>query len=703
MVLLKKKLRAIPVEPCPECANAQEASYIMTAKQSTLDGGRLLVATFYDADGLDPVCRVFCSKDSHVAYRYDTEKWSNAKLENIRLVCEQHHYTSFSRYRTCDVFIADNRSAKAGPSFFGTKDPDTYRAIMNFQERVEDKRGEERDRRNSALVKEIMAKFPPIPDVETAILEGPLKESRYLFFRSKKVRDPLTGIRENAYFGYCTHCKREHMLDWRPQHKEKERICPGCGSKVTTMAWGISRTHLESKCNYLVFCKNDAGEVFAHYFNVIRDYSGDPTQVKTTYHEKYRYYFGDGAAYRFSASRSYRPMNSPVTWEKCQYVRDPVECAAYGTFKDYTIHPIPRGFFDSTFLRHAHLRDYLKATGHKRPYEIKISGQTPIEYLAFYTKNPNVENLVVSGLTHIVTERLDKNPSAMKIDLSKRRPRDMLGLSQPEVLMAARERMYCSDIELYKQCRDILGKLDGEDIKFIVEIAKWGPGHLRTMMENGALRKNLSYMKRQMRRDGYRNYAEIYTQWEDYHRECRGLGYDLADAYYQYPPNLKRAHEHAMALVREQERIKNERLFAAERAQWDAYADALKDLVYSDGVLTIRPVVSRAELIDEGAKLEHCVANYATRILSGETWIFLIRRTDEPDKPYYTLNLSPECKLIQCHGYKNDENQPGRQRPQFIRDFEEKWMREVVAPWKKRKDREKQRQRIEIGVPVAVA
>lgn len=44
-------------------------------------------------------------------------------------------------------------------------------------------------------------------------------------------------------------------------------------------------------------------------------------------------------------------------------------------------------------------------------------------------------------------------------------------------------------------------------------------------------------------------------------------------------------------------------------------------------------------MIAEGQALHHCVGGYALRMAEGKTAIFFIRLAEEPDRPYYTLEL----------------------------------------------------------------
>ena len=81
----------------------------------------------------------------------------------------------------------------------------------------------------------------------------------------------------------------------------------------------------------------------------------------------------------------------------------------------------------------------------------------------------------------------------------------------------------------------------------------------------------------------------------------------------------------------------------------------------------IRPAKSTNELMKEGKELCHCVASYAKSVAQGTTNILFIRKIDEPDKPFYTLEFK-SGKILQNRGYKNK-----LQTPEVLA-FEAKWL-----------------------------
>lgn len=87
------------------------------------------------------------------------------------------------------------------------------------------------------------------------------------------------------------------------------------------------------------------------------------------------------------------------------------------------------------------------------------------------------------------------------------------------------------------------------------------------------------------------------------------------------------------------------------------------------------------ELKVEGETLHHCVGTYMGKVRRGETMIFFIRKKEEPDKPYYTLEW--RGKVIQCRGSHNC-NMTSEVKA-FVQIFQEKMMEYESKPKRQRK------------------
>ena len=102
-------------------------------------------------------------------------------------------------------------------------------------------------------------------------------------------------------------------------------------------------------------------------------------------------------------------------------------------------------------------------------------------------------------------------------------------------------------------------------------------------------------------------------------------------------------------------------------------AEFLKQFEFIDEELGlfIRIPQNTEEIVSEGKTLVHCVGGYAERHANGKTNILFVRKTDEPDTPYYTMEVSNDYKIVQCRGYRNDTRAP---KSDIVKQFEEKYL-----------------------------
>ena len=180
-------------------------------------------------------------------------------------------------------------------------------------------------------------------------------------------------------------------------------------------------------------------------------------------------------------------------------------------------------------------------------------------------------------------------------------------------------------------------------------------------------RKSTAYYRR-----SFRSHTE--ETYRDYLADCVALGLDLDDRAVLLPKDLDAAHQRTIQMVKHKA---NE----AKRPAFHKQAEKLQKWRYEASGLLIRPADDADELIAEGAALHHCVGGYADRMADGETAIFFIRRLDEPDRPYYTLELVNR-RVIQC---RTRHNESYEQNPTVL-DFVNEWLREIVSGKKKHKE-----------------
>lgn len=335
-------------------------------------------------------------------------------------------------------------------------------------------------------------------------------------------------------------------------------------------------------------------------------------------------------------------------------------------------------------------------TGEKTGIEeyIKAGGKYPITYLKIWQKHRNVENLVKAGWTHLIEENITRHahydPRSIYtevegVDFSKKKPHEMLRMSKADFKAFARNGIFWhEDVfgkwveyhesggrnsalefdEYYKQfhasgvaCLMAFRELD-DQVDF-QEIIKY-------LQKQGMDPDDLHYLM-----DAREMARELYPDRELTQAEL-------------WPRNLKAVHDNLVRLqALQQDEAKNQKLNEGFRRIVDLYGH----LEWTDGDLCIRLPRQNSDLIMEGKILDHCVARYGNVHVKGEGVIFFVRKYRRPERSYFTLNISMTDgapKEVQLHGYKNEWFLPNHKQgkiPKKVRDFVDRWKREVLMPW----------------------
>lgn len=62
---------------------------------------------------------------------------------------------------------------------------------------------------------------------------------------------------------------------------------------------------------------------------------------------------------------------------------------------------------------------------------------------------------------------------------------------------------------------------------------------------------------------------------------------------------------------------------------------------------------------------------YAESMEKEKTYILFLRKKEDPDTPFYTVEITPEFKIIQRHGKYNKENEEVTEVDSFLKKFVE--------------------------------
>ena len=173
------------------------------------------------------------------------------------------------------------------------------------------------------------------------------------------------------------------------------------------------------------------------------------------------------------------------------------------------------------------------------------------------------------------------------------------------------------------------------------------------------------------------NHVRIYIDYLRVRRQCS----DFVTGFSECPQDssfehIKLLHDKLVLIFnRNQELIRQKRLEAQTQEYQTKYLPLAQEFEFKDKNYFIRACKDLAELGTEGKCLRHCVGSYVDSVRSGREYILFLRKNDEPDVPYFTVDVTPDKQVRQIHGYANC-NVPNELLP-FVRSWAEKFQLDI--------------------------
>lgn len=266
------------------------------------------------------------------------------------------------------------------------------------------------------------------------------------------------------------------------------------------------------------------------------------------------------------------------------------------------------------------------------------------EYLAMYEKHPAVEMISKLGLDYL-----------LKIDLRKfrwsKKGIDIIGIEKKDIPVLKKLRIPINEFKTNKKYiykLNILEKEDYNQLLRLIEITKNKYANINIS------KYSFDYFKMQD--------TSLHTI-KDYYRFCEELALPMNHAN-KYPDDIKKAHDDLMVKI---ETVKSKE---KDEAILKRVNSGLNKLRFADDKYVITPANSSEDLIRESAKLNHCVKTYADKYANGLTNIFLVRKRENVNEPFYTLELT-DNGIKQLRG--NNNCKPTNEVVEFINKWANKF------------------------------
>lgn len=483
--------------------------------------------------------------------------------------------------------------------------------------------------------------------IKDFVKEGVFGESEYLFIKNDN------GVNK----AYCSKCGKEFETE-HIKHNEVG-ICPVCGAKVEVKSLRYGRKKCKNEACFYYFEKSvvDPNMVVCKGYYVSKDYEVDYKNPKIEYELYAIYIFENKKAHMLKRNwwRGRYELRSSI-FDFDQGWLAPMMC--YCSFES-----IGEAIKDTYF-------QYM-------PYKMFEGHYSMVKLFNEYCKYPWIEQLCKIGFSSIIKDKLEGKHIYNCLNYRGKNVFKILRLSRKDVKDIRTSNIEITPLflSIYQMQVKDNSRLSPVECKKIKDTFGGHFAHLVNVLKHTNMRKAVKYINKQYRKyEKSNNYfyykSNVVVTWSDYISDCIKLEMDLTCENMLFPKNVYTAHQNTIAQVK----IKaSEYLNSRIRKR----LNSLEKYKFEYNNLIIRAAESSNELIKEGEILHHCVGGYAEKYASGKTNIFVIRKEDKLNIPYYTLELGKNNEIIQIHGKNNCS--PNKEVKQFIEEFKAEKLNRKVA------------------------
>ncbi|GCD13178.1 PcfJ domain-containing protein [Clostridium tagluense] len=478
-------------------------------------------------------------------------------------------------------------------------------------------------------------------EIKDFVKEDIFGNSEYLFINK------VDGVNK----GYCSKCSNEYDVG-DIKHNE-DGICPSCGANLRAKLLRYGRQNCLNEACFYFFEKSiaDINVVVCKGYYVTKDYAVDYKNPKIVYNLRAIYIFDDKKAIMLKSNYwnddDWDMKNSVFDFNQGYLATKMCYCSFKSigkTIKGTSYQYIP----------------YKKFQGH---YSI-------VKLFEEYLKYPGIEYLVKEGFENLVEDKLNRRSTHRTVNWNGKTIFQILKLNKVELreIKAKKVHVTFNFLKVFQDVKKQKWGLSTEEVIKVTTEYQDCYDSLKNMLEYSSIKSLLKYFNKQYvkynkvkKNKHYRMERSVLTTFKDYIRDCISLGMDIAKEQVIFPKNLYTAHQNT---------IKQLKLKADEtlNLKMQGRMELLDNYNFEFNGLILRAARSSNELIEEGKSLSHCVGTYADRHAKGETNIFFIRKTSDPDKSYYTIEVKKDI-IIQIHG--KDNRSPSVDVQEFIKIFTE--------------------------------
>lgn len=474
----------------------------------------------------------------------------------------------------------------------------------------------------------------------------------------------------------CTACGGRHgtgAFGKRQPVHGKHAVCPGCRAAVLV---NKRKDHIYRKGNIMLLQELDGTKRVARHFDAAVEWGNGKRRVSVS--EAVRIVFE-------------RDSGKPCVLYRNQYTRSGSylfldENENYGGIWWDTNSANRR--INAGYLYPAGIRETLEGTQYAawtHPFEEMAQRGWKLDYNEFMRQDrmaEAVEMLAKNGFKKLVAELagLPWWEKCSRLELrTAENIREVFRLGDRQRIRRIRDMDGGFAAVGWMQHEEQTGTRIRQETLEWLEDSRITPDDLEFILDRMTANQVCNYIRRQqLEPGGYRGSSprSILAQWQDYTDMCRKLGKRTDDEMVYRPRELKRRHDEAAAEMAEREaEITADEYSSRFPGAEKAMREVREKFEYTGEEYLVTVPQRAVDIVLEGRALHHCAGStdrYFNRMEDHETYICFLRKTAEPEKPFYTIEVEPGGTIRQHRGYLDEEPEIEKIRP-FLRE----WQKEI--------------------------
>lgn len=598
-----KRVELLKTPPC-EAPEDKESDLVLAVSQIIeLDGKETLNLDLFHKGELKG--RYFADKEENNACSFVDGKWYYCRIDNVVSLCLGQETTTQPYYYKSNGWDYNTEEDKNRTlTYLEVWHIDSWETLMKSDKR--DKAIERKIKRITDKMREV----PRVPqDVQTWMAHDLFPE-QFLFIEKEG---------ELKHYN-CTACGRSGWSLEKWKHGNVTN-CPLCGESVIVN----SRQKEKTQEKPVVILQSYGDQWVERQFKAICTWWKEKT---IELHEELRAIIPYGAS-----------------WGKVWY--GTLNCADE-TSQEFWDHNPKNKRFVKSYLYPGNLSEVLKSCGSLEQSGLEILAKSMVKFnvnnfIISYNQRRWLEYLIKAKLTNLVADITDYAnwPGPADINTCARNLSDALRLDGNRINRLKQLNGGICVLEWLRYEQNHGVKISQDTLQYLSDKNIRRRDCFSILECVVSVNRMTNYIKKQKMKT-----SDILTEWRDYLRMAKEEGLDTNDDIVRFPRDLKARHDEMVEIRNAQRdalRLKNEASkFAELNKKIMQRLPKMKRYFWEDDTYMIIPAGTCEELIQEGRTLHHCVGatdSYMMKMAEGTTWICFLRKKENLEEAYYTLEI----------------------------------------------------------------